>query len=313
MFWKNFVVFLIVSVFLLLWGCSEVSQPEADSQYLLATQGFSIFDEQVEFMERGGLPLNESKAIFSVGWRELMDTAGTTTEILGHATAIAFEQPLEQRPHPPRGGIDMGSVFINYASNQLELNKWTGREGGVIYMLSHRMWGTSNPALNFVPNTLYEFEVTGSSVFDPVQLGITSPPSLLEITSHSAGQTVSATEDLTVTWTGGKANTGVVLHIHPAPPNRPGGPGSPRGGHHHRGRHPFPPAPLSTSSIVVVLQDNPGSHTFASADIQELLNQTGASEIVLGVSQLDINEVDHNGEILSVVMHDKDGIMLAVQ
>ncbi len=314
MFWKVFISLIVVSAFLLLWGCSDVSQPEADSQYLYASQGFSMLDDQIEFMERGGLPLSESKAIFSIGWRELMDPSGGTSEIAGHASAVAFEEPVEQRPHPFGGGIDMGSVFINYGSNQLEMNKWTGREGGVVYMLSHRLRGSTNPTLGFVPNTLYEFEVSGSSVFNPVQLGITSPPALLEISSHTAGQTISVSEDLTLSWSGGKANTGVVLHLHPDPGHRPGiGSGPPRGGHPHHGRHPFPPAPLSSSSIMVVLEDNPGTYTFVSADIQELVNQSGASEIVVGVSQLDINEVSPNGEILSVVMHNRDGLMLAVQ
>ena len=319
MYWKIFLSLVVVSVFLLLWGCSEVSQPESDSQ-LYATQGFSMLDDQIEFMERGGLPLAESKAIFSIGWRELMDPAGGTAEIAGHASAVAFEEPIEHRPHPFAGGIDMGTVYLNYDSNQLELNKLVGPEGGVVYMLSHRLMGSSNPILEFIPNTQYEFEVSGSSVFNPVQLGITSPPALLEITSHSAGQTISISEDLILTWTGGKADSGVVLHLHPAPGNLPGsgprpglGSGSPRGGHPQHGGRPFPPAPLSPNSIVVVLENNPGTFTFASAEIQELLNQTNSSEIVAGISQLDVNEVSPNGEILRVVMHNRDGLRLVVQ
>lgn len=314
MYWKIFISVAAISVFLLFWGCSEVSQPEADSQYLFASQSISMLDEQIEFMERGGLPLTESKAIFSIGWRELMDPTGGTSEIAGHASAVAFEEPVEQRPRPFGGGIDMGSVFINYGSNQIEMNKWIGREGGIVYMLSHRMRGSAISTLGFVPNTLYEFEVTGSSGFDPVQLGITSPPALLEINSHSAGQTISVSEDLTLTWSGGKANTGVVLHVHPAPGQRPGGgPGTPGGGHPQHGPHPFPPAPLSPNSIVVVLENNPGTYTFSAADIQELVNQSGASGIVVGVSQLDVDEVSPNGEILRVVMHNRDGLMLVVQ
>jgi len=207
MHWKVFSSIVSVSVFLLLWGCSEVSQPEADSQYLYASQSISMMDEQIEFLERGGLPFSESKAIFSIGWRELMDPSGGTSEIAGHAFAVAFEEPVEQRPRPFGGGIDMGSVFINYGSNQIEMNKWTAREGGVVYMLSHRLRGMTNLTLGFLPNTLYEFEVTGSSGFNPVQLGIISPLGLLEISSHTAGQAISITEDLILTWSGGKANS----------------------------------------------------------------------------------------------------------
>jgi len=64
---------------------------------------------------------------------------------------------------------------------------------------------------------------------------------------------------------------------------------------------------------VVVLDDNPGTYTFASADLQNLVNQSGASEIVVGVSQLDINEVSPSGDILSVIMHNRDGLMLVIQ
>jgi hypothetical protein len=314
MYWRIFISLVIITACLLLWGCSEVSQPEADSQYLFANQSFSMLDDQIEFMERGGIPFVESKAVFSIGWRELMDPSGGTSEIAGHAFATAFEKPVEQRPRPFRGGIDMGSVFINYSSNQIEMNKWTGQEGGVVYMLSHRMRGMTNSTLGFLPNTLYEFEVAGSSGFDPVQLGIISPPGLLEISSHTAGQTISVSEDLILTWSGGMASSGVVLHLHPAPAQRSGiNPGPPRGGSPPHGRHPFPPVPLSSNSIVVILDNNPGTYTFSSSDIQEVVNQSGASKIVVGVSQLDVNEESPNGEILRVVMHNRDGLRLSVQ
>jgi hypothetical protein len=316
---KVFIGLMVFAAFLVFWGCSEVSQPEVDSQYLYASQSFTMIENDIEFMERGGMPLSDSKAVFSIGWRELMDPSGGTSEVAGHASAVAFEEATASRPHPFGGGIDMGTVYLNYNSNQLEMHKMVGREGGIVYILSHRMPGSTGPELGFVPNTVYEFETTGPSVFDPVQLGITSPPALLELTSHTAGQAISASEDLTLTWSGGKANTGVVLHVHPAlnndPGQRPGpgfGPRPPHGGRPPHGQ-PFPPAPLSPNALIVVLNDNPGTYTFSSQNIQELINTSGASEIVCGVSQLDVNEVSPNGEVLRVIMHNRDGVRLVVQ
>ena len=217
----------------------------------------------------------------------------------------------------------MGSVYINYQTNQLEMRKLVGPQGGVVYSLGHRPGPGMVNTLEYIPNTTYEFEATGSTNFDPIQIDVTSPPALLNISSHSLGDTISVASDLALGWSGGKADSGIVIHIHPAHfrpiGNRPAPgqmpvPGSrpPQGGPGHGGLMP-PPPPISPNSIIVILDNNPGTYTISASDLQDLVNQTSAQGIICGVSQVEHNEIDHNGELVRAVLHNGDRVGLMIE
>jgi hypothetical protein len=313
--------FLGISILLMIvFGCSVGNEPETNSQDSEVSEGLTIADGQMDLLEQSGHPLEDFKAIFSLGWKEIFVPMLLTAETAGHAFAVAFEQPISQQPRPFNGGIDMGSVFINYQTNQLEMRKLVSPVGGVVYSLGHRPRPGIVNNLEYIPNITYEFEVTGSANFDPLQIDLTSPPALLSINSHSIGDTISAASDLTLDWTGGNADSGVVIHIHPArfrpigvrpAPGQMPVPGQrpPQGGPGHRGLMP-PPPPISPNSIIVVLDDNPGSYTISASDLQNLINQTSAQGIICGVSQMDLQEIDHNGEQVRAVLHNGDRVGL---
>jgi hypothetical protein len=177
--------------------------------------------------------------------------------------------------------------------------------------------------LEFVPNTDYQFEVTGTTNFDPLQINLTSPPALLNISSHVMGDTIDTTQDLTLVWSGGKPGSEIAIHIHPAslhplgnqpepgqvplPGQRP-----PQGGPGQAGLMP-PPPPISPHSIFILLNNNPGTITVPAADLQDLVSQTQAQGIICGISQMDLVEVDHNGEVVRAVLHNGDRVGLMVQ
>jgi hypothetical protein len=274
-------------------------------------------------MEQSGHPLQDCKALFSLGWREFFVPMLSTTETAGHAFAIAFDEPVSQRPRPFVGGIDIGSVFINYQTTQLEMQKLVGPQGGVVYSLGHRPRPGISNVLEFVPNTDYQFEVTGSANFDPLQISLTSPPALLNISSHVMGDTIDTTQDLTLIWSGGKTGSEIAVHIHPArlrPLGSQPAPGQiplpgqrpPRGGPGQAGLMP-PPPPLSPHSIFILLDNNPGTVTIPAADLQDLVSQTQAQGIICGISQIDLVEVNHNGEVVRAVLHNGDRVGLVVQ
>lgn len=316
--------FLGISILLMfVFGCSVGNEPDTNSQYSEVSEGLAIADGQMDLLEQSGYPLEDCKAIFSLGWKEIFVPMLSTTETAGHAFAVAFAQPLSQHPRPFNGGIDMGSVSINYQTNQLEMRKLVGPGGGVAYSLGHRPGPGMANTLEYIPNTTYEFDVTGSANFDPLQIDLTSPPALLSFTSHSLGDTISAAGDLTLDWTGGNADSGLVIHIHPAhfrpigvrpAPGQMPMPGQrpPHGGPGQRGLMP-PPPPISPNSIIVVLDDNPGSYTISSSDLQDLINQTSAQGIICGVSQMDLQEIDLNGELVRAVLHNGDRVGLILE
>ena len=319
--WPGFVGFSII--LLTFWGCTASNEPDTNAAFSEVREGSTIADGQLDLLEQSGHPLQECKAIFSLGWKEMFVPMLSGTETAGHAFAVAFETPLNQRPRPFGGGIDIGSVYIQYQTQQLEMVKLVNPEGGVVYSLGHRPAAGMTQKLEFIPEETYTFEVAGSANFDPLQIDLVSPPALLDFTSHTMGDTISAGSDLTLVWSGGKADSGVVLHIHPghvrplgthpAPGQMPlSGHKPPRGGPGPGGLMP-PPPPISSHSIIVVLDDNPGTYTLAANELQNLVNQTGAQGLICGISQLDVKEIEHNGEQVNAVLHNGDRVGLIIQ
>ncbi len=161
-------------VLLLFIACSEVNEPVSDSRQSDLASSYDVADAQFEFMDKGGVPLSDCQGLFTIGWREFFGQAHQESETGGNAMAVGFSEPITQRPRPFTGGVDMGSVYINYASQQLEMRKMQRPQGGVIYTLfPERMTGTS--PLSFIPGISYQFDVTGSEFFPAIQISLTSP------------------------------------------------------------------------------------------------------------------------------------------
>ena len=108
-------------------------------------------------------------------------------------------------PHFRKFGLDMGDITINYSGNQVEMYKHVHDKRGVAYSLFERPFGHSNSEnmLEFMPNTDYQFEVTGSENFAPITITLTSPSALMNITSPTFGEIINPAEDLTINWEGG--------------------------------------------------------------------------------------------------------------
>ena len=69
----------------------------------------------------------------------------------------------------------------------------------------------------------------------------------------------------------------------------------------------------STKAIIVKLDNNPGTYTVAAAKLQELVSRTSTRGLLCTVSQMTVNDVDHDGGIVHVVFRNGDGVMVKVQ
>ncbi len=65
--------------------------------------------------------------------------------------------------------------------------------------------------------------------------------------------------------------------------------------------------------IFVVLDSNTGEYTFTAEQVQQLLRNNGTQHIVVGVSQMDFQEVEHDSKILNMVMRKGNSVMLSVK
>ena len=302
-----FILFFIALVTTLFISCSEVNSPRED--FFQQEDSYEVIGSDLDLLKEGGLDIEGADGVFSIGWNEIFRPFENGSEVMGTAFAVAFGEDAGTFPHFHRVGIDMGAVFINYASNHVEMHKHSDERRGTAYTLFKRPFGRSENILEFMPNEDYEFEVTGSAQFSPVSFTLTSPDGLIDITSHNHADEIDPAEDLTLTWEGGVADEKVALRLMAHFRGHHGQRG-PRG--HHDPKGPPPRSPMETV-IFIVLDTNPGEYTFTAEQVQELLRNNGTQHIVAGVSQMDFQEVEHEGKVLYTVMRNGNSVMLSVQ
>jgi hypothetical protein len=304
----SFISFILLFV---LYGCqSDPNSPELNNS--LADQPlYKTVDGDLELMNAGGMPLDSSAGVFSIGWNEIFRPFMDTSNIKGMAFAVAFGERPADLPHFRKFGLDMGDVFINYSGNQIQMYKNVHRRMGVAYSLFERPFGHCNTEnlLEFIPNTEYQFEVTGSEYFAPITITVTSPAALMNITSPTFGEVIDPTQDLTITWDGGNAGK-VGIRLMPALRPRRGLGGGPGGMHGGPGPEQMPPM---DRVIFVILETNTGTYTFTAQQIQEIINGIPADGLRAEVSQMDFGSVEHENGTLRTAMKNGNSIMLRLQ
>jgi len=305
------IIFTAFSLLLFFFGCqSEVSSP--DQNNLNSDQlSYQTVDSDLSLMKSGGMPLDSAAAVFSIGWNEIFRPFMDSSRIKGMAFAVAFGERTTDLPHFKKFGLDMGDVFINYSGNQIEMYKHNHPGRGIAYSLFERPFGhcESENLLEFIPNTEYQFEVTGSEVFAPITITLTSPAALMNITSPAFGEIINPAEDLTINWEGG--NEGKVgIRLMPDFRHRGGHNGGPGGMHGGPGPDQNPPM---HRIIFVILDTNTGTYTFSAEQIQELLNGIPANGLRAEVSQMDFGELEHENGTLRTAMRNGNSVMMRIQ
>jgi len=308
MFNKSIFILFFATLFTTLFiSCNEVNSPEED--LFRQEDSYEVIGSDLDLLKEGGMDIEGADGVFSIGWNEIFRPFEHGSEVMGTAFAVAFGEDAGTFPHFRRFGIDMGSVFINYAANQIEMRKHSDERRGIAYTLFKKPFGRSENMLEFIPNEDYEFEVSGSNQFSAATFTLTSPEALIDITSHNHADEIAPTQNFNLTWEGGAANEKVAIRLM-AHFRGHGG----KKGPHSKGRPIGPPprSPMETV-IFVVLDTNPGEYTFTAEQLQELLKNKGTQHIVAGVSQMDFQEVEHEGKLLHTVMRNGNSVMLKVK
>jgi len=294
---------------LLLIGCqSEPNSPDQNN-FLNDQVSFETVDTDLALMKDGGMRLDSAAGVFSIGWNEMFRPFMDSAEVKGMAFAVAFGERETDLPHFKKFGLDMGDVLINYTGNHIELHKRFHERRGTAYSLFKRPFGHSDNLLEYIPNTEYHFEVTGSEYFEPITITLTSPSALMNITSPTFGEVINPAEDLTINWEGG--NEGKVgIRLMPDFRHRRGHDGGPGGGNGGPGPNQNPPM---HRVIFIILETNTGTYAFSGEQIQELLNGIPANGLRAEVSQMDFGEVEHENGTLRTAMRNGNSVMMRIQ
>ena len=288
-------------------GCSNVNDPTTTQQTTDELSKSSVVENDMGVLNSEGIPVRNCDGVFALGWNELFGPIRWNDEINGHAMALVFGDTLHQPPFI-RNGIDVGTIYINYDNEQIQLEKRVGPNGGVFYSLYPRFFDVGH--LDFVPGADYEFEITGSENFSPMNYNLTAPQALIHMITPDEDSTIIPSEDLTLVWTGGTAADPIAIRLMPIQP-----PIHPRLEPREGGNGPHPPMQLPPlgDPVFILLDSNPGTYTIAGTTIQNLINQTSAEKLVCVVSQIDKNDVQHDNKDLKFVMHNGDSVLLYVQ
>jgi len=300
------LLFLVLAIS----GCkNDVNTPEgpnADASELLK---FETVESDLALLKEGGMPFPEGDAVFSIGWNEIFRPFDDDSRVKGMAFAVAFGDKNTETSNFPRYGVDMGTINIDYSGNQVQMHKMFHRRRGIAYSLFNRPFGGSDVLLEYVPDTEYTFNISGSDNFAATTITLLSPASLINITSHSHSDIIDPTQDLTITWDGGNPDGKIALRLmaHFKPERGIGMNGE------HRPGHPPPLGPHPGRAIVEILDNNPGQFTFTAEQLQSIISDFGADKIVVDVSQFDLGEVEHDAKLLHTAMRNGSSVMLNVQ
>jgi hypothetical protein len=287
-------------------GCSNVNAPNNQQSADELTKS-SVVEADMGVLDAEGIHMRDCNGVFALGWNELFGPIRWNDEVNGHAMAVVFGDTLHRRPFI-RSGIDVGTIYINYNNDQIQLEKRTGPDGGVFYSLYPRFFDEGH--LDFISGADYQFEITGSGDFGPLNFTLTAPEALVHINTPVEDSTINPAEDLTLQWSGGTADDPIAIRLMPTRPPIPPR-HSPLGG--GGGMHPPMQLPPMGDPVYILLDSNPGEYTIAATTIQNLINQTGAQKLVCVVSQIDKNTVPHDNRNLKFVMHNGDSVLLNVQ
>ena len=302
------VLFILTGVFIpiLYTGCSNSISPNDNQQTANDLTKSSVVETDMGVLNAEGVPMRDCDGVFALGWNELFGPIRWNDETNGHAMGVVFGDTVHQRPFI-RSGIDVGTIYINYNNDQIQLEKRIGPDGGVFYSLYPRFFDDGH--LDFIAGANYEFEITGSENFTPINFTLTAPQALVHINTPEEDSVIDPASDLTLEWSGGNAEDPIAIRLMPCRPPQP----PQRGPRHGDGMHPPMQIPPMGDPVFILLDHNPGTYTIASSTLQTLISQSGAQKLVCVVSQIDKNDVQHDSRDLKFVMHNGDSVLLNVQ
>ena len=309
---RNFVVVAVVLSLVSFLGCNEqVNEPDGFQLADLELYKFETVENDLSLLKAGGMHFIEGDGVFSIGWNEVFRKFDDNSRIKGMAFAVVFGEQSTSSSRFPGYVLDVGTVTINYANGEINMHKMQHDARGTAYSLFHRPFGGSENLLEYIPGIEYQFVVSGSDSFSPLNVSLTSPASLIDISNLAHGDDINVSEDLTVSWDGGKADGQIAIRVmaHHNPFKRDGVPGR-RGG--PRGHHRPHPGLNNGDVIIEILDNNPGEYTISAEVIQRLIGDTGADKLVVGVSQFDMSEIEHDGTPIPTAMRNGNSVMLNI-
>ncbi len=305
----------------ILIGCNSLTEPETASDETSLESSFDITSEaaQTSLLQASGVNVDSANGFFILNWHEIMRPDQTETTISGRANAVSFGA-TQSFPRSRVPGVDMGEVSVALNQTNYMLPKIESQFAGVRYGSLGKPGGRGpggrgpggrgpggngghgprggNPpfagvdSLNipFVGGSTYQFAASGSSAVPAMNVDIQAPAALVQLGGVANGDTISVSQDLTITWTPDASITNLTLVVAPA---------------RHRGR--FPGGGTEQKPTMTPLDPAAGSYTITAQALQDALGN--AQGLMLHLNQGTHKEViNSDGTKYIVALHSSDGV-----
>jgi hypothetical protein len=262
----------------------------------------STVSGETNILRTAGADVDSANAFFLLRWSEGPRHVQSSDELKGHASAVAFETITTPRDFNAVG-LDMGTVAVLNGQNQYDLAKIVRGVADVRYGVFGGLKGRHAPHggkggpgggphvgprsglkgdsltiinIPFVGGSNYQFNVTGAGNIAAMTLDIQAPSQWMQITGLADKDSIDATRDLTVSWSGDASANNMVLVLAPA-----------------KGRGHFGGGPgQAVSPIFQRVEAAAGSYTVSAQTLQELVSQSEAKALSVHLSQGRYREIN---------------------
>lgn len=345
------IAIALVASLVILIGCSKPGGPTgattsntsqtSNNVYVQSLSTQSVVVQDLSQLSKASVVDSTSSGIFSIGWNEFVGPNIIESGTKGEAFAVVHSDTSQSEIRP--SGIDIGTVSVTYGgSSSVVLTKQITPDGGVLYSTFNRGLEDSQSVqinIPFISNGTYQFDVSGSASFSAGSFIINAPASLLSITSNKDEDTISTSNDLTLTWSGGSQSDSVLIRIVPhlhreqiegrSPHDEPSdtvhhGEGPDNDGPHGRlskvtcdrdsieNKMPFNLGSEFKKGIILTVA-NTGTVTISASDLQNLLSGTESTELMVGVTQVIKNNIQHDNKMLKLILRNGTRIILKIK
>lgn len=314
-------------------GCESLTEPEAAVDETSLESSFDITSEaaQTSLLQAAGVNVDSANGFFIVNWHEHLRPGQTETILSGRANAVSYGA-TQAFPRSRVPGVDMGDVSVAVNQTNFALPKLESPFAGVRYGSMEKPRGRGpggrgpggsgpggsgghgpggngqgprggNPpagvgldSLNipFVGSGTYQFAASGSSEVSAMNLDIQAPAALAQIGGVANDDTISTSQDLTITWTPDATVSNLTLVVAPA---------------RERGR--FPRGTQDLKPMMITLDPAAGSYTITAQTLQDALGD--AQGAMLHLNQGTVRQVTNtDGTKYIVALHSNDGVRVRV-
>lgn len=324
---KLFIFGLSAFSIFLIFACEQSAEPKIETPLDYNSALIRSFDDEIQLIYDNRSDLNKGDVMFSLSWGRINAPVWDLALEIGHAMAVAFDGQESKRGYFYFGGLDMGAVTLEMPSDTVELNGINGHGGSYVYLSTPKLEGRGRHGFDnfnfsmvpFEASSPYIFKATGSDEFEAITVGLTTPETLISLSSLTDGQKIAPDEDLVIEWQGASAESHILIALLPFhnPNGRPGniGPRDRKKVRYDYGKNiEFIRLDFQNHPVIVKkLDSNNGAYTITAEELKELVESIDAKSLMLHLSAIELSSEEIDSKLVNKMIRMTDRVILEIE